>query len=307
MNYFKNSIMKIILTGGTGFVGSNLSKFLQDNALNDITNLNFREELPHILDGDVLIHLAGKAHDLANSSKPEEYFEINFTKTKHLFDLFLRSNVHDFIYFSSVKAVADSVVGILTEDVYPSQSNTPYGYSKWEAEQYLLSKELPANKRLFILRPCMIHGPGNKGNLNLLYSMVKKGVPYPLGTFENRRSYLSIYNLLYILKRLIEERSIPGGIYNVADDEPLSTNSLVKLISEASHVKGAIWHIPKRIIIGLARLGDKFHFPLNSERLKKLTESYVVSNKKLKNVLGIESFPISSTEGIKRTICSFRT
>jgi len=85
------------------------------------------------------------------------------------------------------------------------------------AEQYILSQPIPEGKRVYILRPCMIHGPGNKGNLNLLYSLVTKGFPWPLGLFENSRSYLSIENLCFIIKELIDREDIPSGVYNVAN------------------------------------------------------------------------------------------
>src|SRR5690606_37080779 len=156
------------------------------------------------------------------------------------------------------------------------------------------------------LRPCMIHGPGNKGNLNLLYKMVKRGIPYPLGAFENRRSFLSIDNLMYVLARIINDSSIPGGIYNVADDDPLSTKTVIGIIAESCEGNGGIRPMPKDVIAGIAQIGDKFRLPLNSERLKGLTESYVVSNAKIKNVLGIREFPLSSKDGKIKTMRSFR-
>ena len=84
---------------------------------------------------------------------------------------------------------------------------------------YILSKEIPKGKRVYILRPCMIHGPGNKGNLNLLYQLVSKGLPWPLGGFQNQRSFLSVENLCFVIKELLENESIPSGVYQVADDE----------------------------------------------------------------------------------------
>lgn len=296
--------MKITITGSTGFVGKNLLSYIADNHIGNVATISFRQLLPPKLDGDVLIHLAGKAHDLANTSNPQEYFEVNYEKTKMLFDLFLASDVRDFIYFSSVKAVADTVKGTLIEDVDP-QPRTPYGQSKLQAERYLTSQVPPDGKRVFILRPCMIHGPGNKGNLNLLYKVVKKGIPYPLGAFHNKRSFLSIDNLLFALERIIKDPSIPGGVYNIADDEPLSTNELIKVIAEASGSRGSVWNISRGLISGVAKIGDKLHLPLNSERLKKLTESYVVSNQKIKNALKIDQFPVSSRDGLMKTIKSF--
>lgn len=295
----------ITITGSTGFVGQNLIKYIQENGMEAPIPLSLRGSLPKELKlADAIIHLAGKAHDLKNTSNSQEYFDVNYRKTKDLFDLFVQSDIKNFIYFSSVKAVADTVEGILSEDAQ-AEPKTPYGQSKLQAEQYLLSKPLPEGRRLFIIRPCMIHGPGNKGNLNLLYKVVKKGIPYPLGAFDNRRSFLSIDNLLYIIGRLINDPNIPSGVYNVADDVSLSTNELIKIIAEASGVKGRVWKLSKGLITGMAKVGDILHLPLNSERLKKLTENYVVSNEKIKNALGIKELPVSSKEGLMRTIKSF--
>src|SRR5690606_25943192 len=96
---------------------------------------------------------------------------------------------------------------------------------------------------LFIIRPCMIHGPGNKGNLNLLYKVVEKGVPWPLASFENRRSFLSIDNLCYLIEQILVKADLPSGVYNFADDEVVSTNELVAVIANSLGKKPRLWHI----------------------------------------------------------------
>lgn len=297
--------MNIVTTGATGFVGQNLQPYLKEGGLN-VFSLSLRTDWKQLIPEqyDAIIHLAGKAHDTKNTSASEEYFQINTQLTKQLFDRFLQSDAHDFIYFSSVKAVADQVVGHLAENVEPNPQ-TPYGQSKQQAEQYLNEQKLPDGKRLFILRPCMIHGPGNKGNLNLLYQVVSKGLPWPLAAFENKRSFLSIGNLNYVIKRILQDADIPGGTYNLADDEPLSTNELIRLIGQARGKRPSLWRIPHRIVGSLAMVGDALHLPLNSERLKKLTESYVVDNSKIKFVLGMEELPMSAKEGLLNTLRSF--
>jgi nucleoside-diphosphate-sugar epimerase len=306
---------KILITGSSGFVGSNLSAYLNqdfdlyglDISKSEIipVDKNFEwDKLNRLPEVDAIIHLAGKAHDTANIADDDEYFEINLGLTQIIFDHFLESTASKFIFFSSVKAVADTVDDqVLTEE---SALNplTAYGKSKLAAEQYILSKTISANKSVYILRPCMIHGPGNKGNLNLLYKVVQKGIPWPLGAFENRRSFASISNVSYAVRRLIEE-AIPAGIYQVADDEPLSTNELVSIIAESLGRKPKIWNLPKSLITSLAKAGDVLRLPLNSERLKKLTESYVVSNEKLKNALSTTNMPVSAKEGLINTLLSF--
>ena len=296
--------MKIVITGTTGFVGTNLKDYLK--ASNEIEPMSVRYKLNQQfeLKADVLIHLAGKAHDLKKVSNPQEYYEANFELTKQLFDAFLVSETSVFIFMSTVKAVADEVKGILEEDELPNP-NTHYGIAKHQAEQYILSKELPKGKKVYILRPCMIHGPGNKGNLNLLYQLVAKGLPWPLGAFEKQRSFLSIENHCFIIKELLENESIPSGVYQVADDKALSTNELIQLLGNSLDKKSRILNLSKSVIKAMAKLGDYLYLPLNSERLQKLTENYVVSNQKIVKAIG-KALPVSVEEGLKVTFRSFK-
>lgn len=296
--------MEVTITGASGFVGKNLSNFLKDNNYN-IQNLSLRNKWEINKNTKTIIHLAGKAHDTANTSQEEEYLKVNTELTKNLFDEFLDSNIKDFIYFSSVKATADTVNGILDEENM-SNPQTHYGKSKLFAEEYLLSKNLPEDKRLFIIRPCMIHGPGNKGNLNLLYKVVEKGIPWPLAAFENKRSFLSIDNLNFLVYEILKNKNVPSGIYNFADDRSISTNDLIKVIGRASGRKSRLWKLPSGMISSVAKLGDILKLPLNSERLKKLTESYEVSNEKIKHVLDIKNLPVSAEDGLLKTIKSFK-
>lgn len=297
--------MKIQITGATGFVGQNLLNYLENHNF-ATASLSLRKEdwkINFDTKADAIIHLAGKAHDTKNTSEASDYFKINTELTKELFNVFLQSEAKDFIYFSSVKAAADEVIGILDENVSPNPKTT-YGISKLKAEEYILSKELPQGKRVFIIRPCMIHGPGNKGNLNLLYGFAKKGLPYPLASYENKRSFLSIENLCFAVEQLLVQ-DIASGIYQFADDESLSTNEVIELAGKSLGKKTKMWKISKALIDAVAKAGDSLKLPLNSERLQKLTENYVVSNDKIVKAMG-KPFPVSSREGLLKTFESFR-
>jgi len=309
--------MNILITGLHGFVGTNLAKALKNEHIIyglDIISpekegvvktffwSDLNQQLPEF---DIIIHLAGKAHDTRNQSESEEYFNINTGLTEKIYNYFLTSSARKFIFFSSIKAAADSVIGeILTEDVIPTP-NGPYGESKIAAENLILSN-LPSksNKSVYILRPCMIHGPGNKGNLNLLYNVVTKSIPWPLGAFDNRRSFTSIDNLSYVIESLIT-KDVPDGIYNMCDDEALSTNELIELICGETNHPCHIWNLNKKIMTSCATLGTFLRLPLNSDRLRKLTENYVVSNVKIKKALGFDKMPVSAREGFEKTIRSF--
>lgn len=292
----KNSIY---ITGSSGFVGKNLIKYFEN-----IYNFSKYEKGTYIsINQDIVIHLAGKAHDLKNVSDPSEYYSVNTELTKAFFDKFLESNASVFITLSSVKAAADVLNDELTEE-YIANPNTHYGKSKLLSEQYILSKKIPENKRVYILRPCMIHGPGNKGNLNLLFKLVKKGIPWPLGNFDNQRSFCSIDNLIFVINELINNKKISSGLYNIADDETLSTNQIIKLIAQSTKTKVLILNIPKYLVKYLSLLGDVFKLPINTERLNKLTESYIVSNKKIKAAIN-KPFPVNSKNGLLKTFNSF--
>lgn len=309
--------MKILITGIHGFVGSNLVAYLaKDNDLYGLDIIAPEKEgviktyswedldAGNVPEVDSIIHLAGKAHDTKNQSAAEVYFKVNTGLTQKIFDWFLaQPNCKKFVFFSTAKAAADKVDGILTEDVVPTPVG-PYGESKIKAEQYILSK-MPADKQVYIFRPCMIHGPGNKGNLNLLYNVVRKGIPYPLGAFENKRTFTSVENICFAVSGVLT-RDVPSGIYNMGDDEALSTNELIEEICRSLGRRAHIWHLPKGLMNGVAKLGGALHLPLNPERLRKLTENYISSNEKIKKALGVEKMPVDARAGLQRTLESFK-
>ena len=312
--------MKILITGIHGFVGSNLVMALRHEHIlygldiikpqRDGVQYTFgwenldTGEIPHV---DAIIHLAGKAHDTKNQSKADVYFHVNTELTKKIYDYFLNSSAKIFIFFSSVKAAADRVEGdYVDEDVTPNPKG-PYGESKIAAEEYIRKMEdvrMKNNQETYILRPCMIHGPGNKGNLNLLYGVVKKGIPWPLGAFENKRTFTSIDNLCFIIKGLLSN-DVESGIYNINDDEAVSTNELIEIICAVMGKKAHIWRIPRGLMECVAKFGGWLHLPLNPERLQKLTENYISSNTKIKKALGVEKLPVRAKDGLTKTIKSF--
>jgi len=153
----------------------------------------------------------------------------------------------------------------------------------------------------------MIHGPNNKGNLNLLYKFVARGLPYPLAAFENERSFLSIDNLNFLIESIISNKGVVSGVYNLADDEVLSTNQVVRIIATSLQKTPRFLAIPKGLLFVAGRLGDILKLPMNTERLQKLTENYRVANKKIKRALGITRLPVTAQQGLAKTINSFRS
>jgi nucleoside-diphosphate-sugar epimerase len=275
-------------------------KYLQ----NIYTFIKYEKKATDItINEDIVLHFAGIAHDLNNKFTPKNYYEVNTNLTKNIFDSFLNSRADTFIFLSSIKAVVDTYNGIITEETIANPT-THYGISKLMAEEYILSQEIPHNKRVYILRPCMIHGIGNKGNMNLLYKYIKIGFPWIFNKFENQKSFCSIQNLIFILNELINNHNIPPGIYNISDTDSISTNDLVYLISSSIPKKLTIFTLPKNIILLIARFGDYFNLIFNTKTLNKLTDSYIVSNKKIINAIK-KDLPITTKQGILITLNSF--
>lgn len=274
------------MTGSYGFVGTNLIETFSGE--HEIIRWAAKSD-DDFSDCDTVIHLAGKAHDTKNVTQEKEYFKANTELTEKIFNNFLRSKAKKFIFFSSIKA---------------QDNDTPYARSKKAAEDYIMN-EIPRqawnDKKVYILRPCMIHGKGVKGNLPLLFKYVKKGWPWPLGAFENKRSYLSVGNVCYVVNELLK-KDIESGIYNLSDDEPISTNELTKLISRSLGLEIKILAIPKGIVRFVARIGDIINLPLNTERLNKLTSDNIVDNSEIKIALGISQMPVKAVDGMKTTI-----
>lgn len=302
----------ILITGISGFVGSNLTSYLWQHTDYKILGSSRHEhfsvqgkEIEIIKNDskqwndhqvDVVIHLAGIAHDLSGKFQTDDYERVNVEGTRQVVDEFLQSAASVFIFVSSIKAVADHSVEVLDELVVPNPKSD-YGKSKLKAEQYIESRLNNSKKRFYILRPAMMHGSGNKGNLNLLYRFVKKGFPFPFGKFHNQRSFLSIENFSFVVRALME-KPVLSGVYHVADDGALSTGELYGLIADTLGKKKRVWNVPGGLLKSLAALLGK------KQMVDKLTESMIVSNKKLCQTLDTQ-LPIEIKEGLQKTIRSF--
>ena len=105
--------------------------------------------------------------------------------------------------------------------------------------------------------------------------------------FENRRTFMGIDNLFFVISGLLDI-IIHSGIYDMGDDEALSTNEMIQVICESLGKKAHIWKLPKGLMNGVAKVGGWLHLPLDPERLRKLTENYISSNAKIKAALGVE-------------------
>ncbi|MEN5058252.1 NAD-dependent epimerase/dehydratase family protein [Sphingobacterium kitahiroshimense] len=301
--------MKVLILGGkSGFIGQNIDKQLAGTFDQEFLSMRNLDIINRSFTSDCMINLVGKAHDHSGTATEGDYFHANFELAKKAFQIFLSSNAKIFIHISSIAAIEE-----LESDKPLSEKDrcnpiSWYGKSKRVAEQWLLNQELPKDKKLIILRPPMVHGPGDKGNLGLLYKFISKGIPYPLAAFDNKRSFISIENFCYFLKQIIvNQNKFSSGIYHISDDQAISTCEIIAVIKKITDKNTLNLSIPKFLIKNLAKFGDFIPIPLNSKRLKKMTSNLLVSNQHIKDTLGIKKLPSTALQGLEETIRSFKS
>lgn len=299
--------MKVAIFGSSGFIGKNLVKSLKlktDVQEVSLRNTSWRNNIN--IGTDVFINLVGKAHNHKGTATEKDYYFANVELVQNIFEVFNKSTADLFIHISSLAALEEfesNTPLVESDECHPFSI---YGQSKRKAEQWLINQNLSGNKKLIIIRPPMVHGAGDKGNMVLLYKLISKGIPYPLASFNNERSFISIDNFVFYIEKIIEKnRSLENGIYHIADNETVSTKKIISIIKEVVQKKVPDISVPRFIVKKLARIGDLSSFPLNTKRLKKMTSNLLVSNHKINSALKVSKLPLTAEEGLIKTIKSF--
>lgn len=302
----------ILITGASGFIGTHWLEYCKKNVLeyefvffqrtekqaSSSNTVGLENLATALLEKNVyaIIHLAGLAHDTKNVSQPEDYVAANTQLTQRLWDIYLTSPTSKFIFVSTIKSI-QSVSSIVEDEHFSEKVNTPYALSKRAAEEYLEKTVLPEGKSFYILRPVLVYGNEPKGNLGTLKKWAARGFPYPLAAFDNQRSYLHVDNLAFIIQKILES-NIQSGAYNCSDRTPVSTTQWFKAFSRQTNQTPKLWYIPRSWWKALAKMGDTFSLPFNSEILQKMTSDLVVRNHKIVSALGQE-LPYDTTDFVK--------
>ena len=279
--------MKILVTGSNGYLGSsfinqykNKYKFEKFSLLSQkLENINF-----HGI--DVILHCAALVHQKIEHSY-EKYYEINVDYPLKLAKLAKQNSVKQFVFISTI-AVYGEEKEKLDENTICNPI-TPYGKSKLEAEKGLL-KLNDDSFIVSIIRAPMIYGKNAPGNIDSLIKLVKKLPIIPLGKIENKRSFISIQNLCFIINEIITHQK--AGIFLASDDEPISTSRLIELIAKNLDKKVYLVKIPFFESL-LKILKPSFH--------KRLYGSLEVDNSITKEKLNLKN-PYSVEESIKLMI-----
>ncbi|MFY8285222.1 UDP-glucose 4-epimerase family protein [Pseudoalteromonas sp. SSMSWG5] len=254
----------IAITGYTGFVGSALLKVLEsDNVLllgrkvlpeypnfsyfdlTDTKNLELQDSLSAV---DVLIHSAARVH-IMNDSALDPHADFKATNTLGTINLAkqaAQAGVKRFIFLSSIKVNGES-----TTDKQPfsatdqSAPEDPYGTSKAEAEQQLLELGKKTGMEIVIIRPPLVYGKGVKANFASLMNLVGKGFPLPFRLIKNnKRSLVSVYNLVDLIQICIEHPNAANQTFLVSDDLDLSTAEMVALMAKVHNKRNLALPVP---------------------------------------------------------------
>ena len=298
--------MNYLITGASGFIGKSLLNQLLNG--NHRLTVLVRKRIPSLssaikqvvfdpnglksIDDSVLksidsvIHLAGRAHQVKDSSARslEDFRVVNRDLTILLATLSISHGVKRFIYLSSIKVNGEYTApgNFFTPDDFFS-TNDPYGISKYEAESGLLNVASQSEMDAVIIRPPLVYGPNAKGNFKLLINWVRKGIPLPLGMIDNKRSLIALDNLIDFILLCSDRAKSPKAanqIFLLSDGEDVSTTTLLRKVAEAYGTKSRLLPVPVFFMRLAANLIGKSDFA------DRLFDNLQVDSSKARDLLG---------------------
>lgn len=306
---------RILVTGASGFVGGQLITRLVDQPAVEVRGAvrskreNNQSALIAVgeIDGDtdwsealkgqrVIVHTAARAHTMDDSAADplSEFRRVNVAGTLNLARQAAAAGIRRFVFISSIKVNGEQTVtgACFTATDHPAPED-PYGISKLEAEQGLQQIARETDMEVVIIRPPLVYGPVVKGNFASMIKLVEKGLPLPLGAIHNRRSLVSLDNLVDLIITCIDHPAAGNQVFLAGDGEDLSTSELLRRVGLAMGKPARLLPVPAALLqLGATILGKK-------AMAQRLLGSLQVDISKTREVLGWEP-PVSVDEGLRR-------
>lgn len=313
----------VLVTGATGFIGRVLARELSHRGIavscatrskSVITDSCQRQiavgevgattDWHSALEGvDTVIHLVARAHILKETSvNPTADFEaVNHHGTRRLAECAVTAGVKRLVYVSSIGVNGDRTQG---SDVFSELSainpHNAYAQSKLEAEKALAEVAMSTGLEVVTLRPPLVYGPNNPGNFMRLLRLIDRGVPLPLASIKNRRSFIFVENLVDLLITAAFRPAAAGQLYLVSDNEHISTPQLIKQLARLMARPARLWPFPSR---GL-KLASKI---IGREgEIDRLVGSLIIDNRKTLNQLKWRP-PFTLLQGLEKTVSWYRS
>ena len=260
---------RVLVTGANGFIGEALVfRLLLDKRFEPIAAVRGSTRLqelcsvvrfdltesyvfPRLIDVSVLVHTAARVHIMSETAGDAltEYRKVNVQGTVRLARHAADSGVKRFVYLSSIKVNGEGTKkGVRYRANDPPAPIDPYGVSKWEAEQALQQIGVDTGMEIVIIRPPLVYGPGVKANFQSMMRWLARGVPLPLGGIANKRSLVSIGNLVDLIERCISHPAAAGNTFLISDGEDLSTTQLLRRMSTAMRVRPRLLYLPPMLL-----------------------------------------------------------
>lgn len=266
-----------------------------------------------LLDGGIttVIHLAALAHRIGVNEQPTslEYDEINHKATARLAaQAAACPTIRRFLFVSSIGAVA-SMSDQRIDETSACRPDTPYGLSKLAAEKAVRRELSPSAVHWCILRPPLLYGRGNPGNMERLLALIDLGLPLPFGSIENRRSFLYIGNFIDSIKLGLTHSSAANQLFCIADSEELSTPALIRGLGEAKQKKVHLFRFPVGALRALGHAGTVFErvlgrsLGINTATVDKLCGSLAIDSSFFRSTCGWRP-PFSLQDGLRETVAN---
>ncbi len=243
--------MRVLITGASGFIGQHFVQSIEGCGLKVNALVRNRNKLTiannaNIFEGDIfndevlkravcsveaVFHLVAKSHDFSNTNNTKDYFKINVEGTRNLLNACIHSNVKHFIYFSSVKTMAEESEEVLDEACVPTPT-TPYGQSKLTAESLVIDYGNKYRFKTTILRLPLVYGPGNKGNVYKMIEAIDNRRFVMIGRGLNKRSMVYVGNVADAAIAVIGRKITDKNVYLITDGVDYTVRELYKIIAD---------------------------------------------------------------------------